>query len=195
MVLLAIVARFNDETKNICKVKISGGINIQKLKWIGYNVHLSGVGAETQHDIATTTYGSGFQGHNIPNQIIVILDILNTNQIHIANSPQTDANDKPIHNSNPYSNGLPLVLGDTLQTIQMGLGGITFDIAKTIHNDIEVEVLKYSDTGELVAMDTNTPILVDATGAVSGTAHENAFGTTALQSLVLYFDYDFAKYF
>lgn len=211
MVLLAIVARFNDKTKNSCKVKISGGINIQKLKWVGYSVSCDGVDNQVQDTTQTPIADGGqnnllgFQSHLIPNQLVVNLDILNTNQIHIANPRILDANGEGIENTNPYSNGLPLALGDSLNTIQMGMGDITFDIAKSIHNEINVNVLKYDATGKLVPMLTGTPFLCDINGDVDttqdgvgvdgGTKLDNIYGSVSLQSIILYFQYDFVKYF
>ena len=212
MVLLAIVARFNEQTKNKCKVKISGGVNIQKLKWVGYAVSCDGVDLQVQDTIDDTLASGGqnnskdFQGHLIPNQLVVNLDILNTNQVHIANPAKTDANSKTIENSNPYSNGLPLALSDSLNTIQMGMGDITFDLGKTIHNEVVVEVLKYADDGGLVPMNTGTPFLCDINNVVDTTASgtgndgahgfkDNIYGSVSVQSIILYFHYDFEKYF
>ena len=58
MVLLAIVARFNEKTKNKCKVKISGGVNIQKLKWVGYAISCDGVDKQVQ-ELADDAVASG----------------------------------------------------------------------------------------------------------------------------------------
>lgn len=212
MVLLAIVARFNEQTKNKCKVKISGGVNIQKLKWVGYAVSCDGIDLQVQDTIDDTLASGGqnnskdFQGHLIPNQLVVNLDILNTNQVHIANPAKTDANSKTIENSNPYSNGLPLALSDSLNTIQMGMGDITFDLGKTIHNEVVIEVLKYADDGGLVPMNTGTPFLCDINNVVDTTASgtgndgvngfkDNIYGSVSVQSIILYFHYDFEKYF
>ena len=212
MVLLAIVARFNEESGNKCKVKISGGVNIQKLKWVGYAVSCDGVDKSVQ-DTTETTLASGgqnnalgFQGHLIPNQLVVNLDILNTNQIHIANPAKLDANKKTIENSNPYSNGLPLAMTNSLNTIQMGMGEITFDIAKTIHNEVVVEVFKYANDGALIPMLTGTPFLCNEDGVVDAVAggtgkdgvngfKDNIYGAVSVQSIILYFHYDFEKYF
>ena len=212
MVLLAIVARFNEQTKNKCKVKISGGVNIQKLKWVGYAVSCDGVDKSVQ-DTTETTLASGgqnnalgFQGHLIPNQIIVNLDILNTNQIHIANPRTIDANGEGIENSNPYSNGLPLAMTDSLNTIQMGMGDITFDLGKSIHNEIEVEAMKYDNEGKLIPMLTGTSFLCNESGVVDAVAggtgkdgvngfKDNIYGAVSVQSIILYFQYDFEKYF
>lgn len=212
MVLLAIVAKFNEQSGNKCKVKISGGVNIQKLKWVGYAVSCDGVDSQVQ-DTTETTLASGgqnnalgFQGHLIPNQLVVNLDILNTNQVHIANPRLLDANGEGIENTNPYSNGLPLAMSDSLNTIQMGMGDITFDIARSIHNEIEVEVLKYNDLGKLVPMLTGTPFLCDVNNVVDTTASgtgkdgvnglkDNIYGSVSVQSIILYFHYDFERYF
>jgi len=212
MVLLAVVARFNEHSGNKCKVKISGGINIQRLKWVGYAVSCDGVDARVQATIDDTLATGGqnnsedFQGHLIPNQLVVNLDILNTNQVHIANPAQTDADGKFIENTNPYSNGLPLALSDSLNTIHMGMGDITFDIAKTIHNEVEVEVLKYDDNGKLVPMNTGTPFLCQEDNTIDTTPSgvgadgvngkkDNIYGSVSIQSIILYFHYDFEKYF
>lgn len=213
MPLLAVVARFNDKSKNKCKVKIAGGINLQKLRWVGYAVSLDGVdkqvqelvddsvaGGEGNGDIATLGQNNplGFQGHLIPNQIVVNLDILNTNQVHVANSAQTDANGDFIDNTNPYTNGLPLALSDSLNTIQMGMGDIQFEIGKTVRNEVVVEVLKYSDTGALIPMLTGTPYLCEIdgdVGVIAGGKTDNIYGSVSIQSIILYFHYDFSAYF
>ena len=215
MPLLAVVARFNDKSKNKCKVKIAGGINLQKLRWVGYAVSLDGVDKQVQDSVSDATVGAvgavstggqgnalGFQGHLIPNQLVVNLDILNTNQVHIANSAQTDADGNFIDNTNPYSNGLPLALSDSLNTIQMGMGDIQFEIGKTVRNEVEVEVLKYNDTGKLVPMPCGEPFLSDETNTITtiqtvgaNNQTNNIYGSVALQSLILYFHYDFSAYF
>lgn len=202
MVLLSIVARFDGDTGNKCKVKISGGINIQKLKWIGYAIALDGVDKQVQDSVplALSAGGQnnalGFQGSIIPNLLHIGLDVLGTSQVHIAN-PRQKVGNAFIENSNPFSNGLPVVLSDKLNTIQMWGQGITFDLGKTIHNEIEVEVLKYDNNGNLVAMLTGTPFLCEADGGVdtTGSTLDNIYGTTSIQSVVLYFDYDFSAYF
>ena len=204
MPLLAIVARFNDKSKNKCKVKIAGGINLQKLRWVGYAVSLDGVDKAVQETVDEAIASGGqnnplnFQGHLIPNQLVVNLDILNTNQVHIANSAQTDANGDFIDNTNPYSNGLPIALSDSLNTIQMGMGDIQFEIGKTVRNEVEVEVLKYSDSGALVPMNSGTPFLCDVNNVVTGVVGgktENIYGSVSIQSIILYFHYDFSAYF
>lgn len=206
MVLLSIVARFDGDTGNKCKVKISGGVNIQKLKWIGYAIALDGVDKQVQDSVPLAVGGAtngqnnalGFQGSIIPNLLHISLDVLGTSQVHIANPRQKSGN-AFIENSNPFSNGLPVVLSDKLNTIQMWGAGITFDLGKTIHNEIEVEVLKYDNNGKLIPMLTGTPFLVQADGTIdaTGTAgvFDNIYGTTSIQSVVLYFDYDFSAYF
>jgi len=190
MVLFAITARFNENNK--CRVKITGGINIQKMSMIGYAVALDGVDRQIQTGI---TNPLGFQGHIIPNQLVCNLDVVGTSQIHIATPEKTDSQGNKIANSNPYTTGIPLALSDSLNTIQMGMGGIQFDIGKTIHNEIVVEVLKYDDTGGLIPMPVGTPVLVDVNGLVSGTAANNIYGEATIQSLILYFNYDFNSYF
>lgn len=194
MVLFAITAKFNEATGNKAKVRITGGINLQKLQLVGYAVSLNGLQPSAQAAAA----GVGFQGHRIPNQLVVNLDVIGTSQIHIATSRKTSGtaiDAAPIENTNPYSTGIPLALGDTLKTIQFGLTGIEFDIGKTIHNEIIVEALKYDDEGGLVNMDTGTPVLVNSAGVVDGTAANNVFGQTTLQMITLYFNYDFNSYF
>lgn len=192
MVLFAISARYNAETGNKCRVRITGGINIQKLKMVGYAVSLNGVSRATQVGIAAA---AGFQGHIIPNQLVCNLDVVGTSQIHVATPQKTDSNGKIIANSNPYSTGIPLALSDSLNTIQMGMNGIEFNIGKTIHNEIVVEILKYDDDGSLVAMPTGTPVLVNSAGIVSGNAANDIFGESRVQSVILYFNYDFNSYF
>jgi len=191
MVLFAITAKFNANTGNKAKVKIVGGINLQKLKMVGYAVSLNGVSVADQQVVAQQPFG----GHILPNQVIVNLDVVGTSQIHNATSRKTDANSAPIENTNPYSVGIPLPIGDTLKTIQFGMNGIEFDIGKTIHNEIIVEALKYDDDGGLVPMPTGTPLKVQADGTVSGTAANNKFGSTTIQMITLYFNYDFNSYF
>jgi hypothetical protein len=201
MVLFAITARFNQESGHKCKVKITGGINIQKISLIGYAVSLDGVDRAVQSGIAAA---AGFQGHIIPNQVVCNLDMVGTSQIHIATPAKTDANGKLIENSNPYSTGIPLALASDLNTIQMGMGGIKFDIGKTIHNEIVVEMLKYDDNGGLIPMPVSTtnvagaithPVLVNAAGVVTGVAANDIYGETTIQSCILYFNYDFNSYF
>ena len=191
MVLFAITAKFNANTGNKAKVKIVGGVNLQKLKMVGYAVSLNGL----QWSAQATSGATPFQGHRIPNQVIVNLDVVGTSQIHNATSRKTDANSAPVENTNPYSTGIPLPMGDTLKTIQFGMNGVEFDIGKTIHNEIIVEALKYDDDGGLVNMDTGTPVLVNSDGEVDGTADNNVFGKTTLQMITLYFNYDFNSYF
>ena len=150
MVLFCVTARFNKETGNICKVKIVGGINLQKLSLIGYQVSLTGVSQKLKDsvklDIGGSTQGQGnadgFHGNLIPNQVICNIDVLSTNQIHNATAQVNDSNSNPIANTNPYSTGIPLVLESTLNTVKFGLTGIEFDIGKTIHNEIVVEINK-----------------------------------------------------
>jgi len=195
MVLFAITAKFNASTGNKAKVKITGGINLQKLQLVGYAVSLNGLQKSAQ---ATSSGALPFQGHRIPNQVICNLDVIGTSQIHIATSRKTNGilpTSPPVENTNPYSTGIPLAMGDTLKTIQFGLTGIEFDIGKTIHNEIVVEALKYDDEGGLVPMDTGVPILVDGNGLVDGTAANNVFGKTTLQMITLYFNYKFNSYF
>ena len=187
MVLFAITAKFNESTGNKAKVKITGGINLQKLQLVGYAVSLNGLQKSAQ--------GATFQGHRIPNQVICNLDVIGTSQIHIATSRKTNGTTQtspPVENTNPYSTGIPLAMGDTLKTIQFGLTGIEFDIGKTIHNEIVVEALKYDDEGGLVPMDTGTTNLVDENGLLIGTQN---FGKTTLQMITLYFNYKFNSYF
>ena len=188
MVLFAITAKFNASTGNKAKVKITGGINLQKLQLVGYAVSLNGIQKAAQSVVA-------FQGHRIPNQVICNLDVIGTSQIHIATSRKTNGTlttSPPVENTNPYSTGIPLAMGDTLKTIQFGLTGIEFDIGKTIHNEIVVEALKYDDEGGLVQMDTGVPILVDENGLLTGT---RIFGKPTLQMITLYFNYKFNSYF
>lgn len=192
MVLFAITARFDANSGNKCRVKITGGINIQKLKMVGYAVSLDGVDRSVQLAIGG---GAVFQGHIIPHQIVCNLDVVGTSQIHIATPEKTDADGKPVANSNPYSTGIPLALSDSLSTIQMGMDGIEFDIGKTIHNEIVVEVLKYDSDGSLIPMLTGSPVLVNSAGVVSGNAAHDIYGRTTLQNLILYFNYDFNSYF
>jgi hypothetical protein len=194
MVLFAITAKFNESTGNKAKVKITGGINLQKLQLVGYAVSLNGL----QKSAQATSGAVPFQGHRIPNQVICNLDVIGTSQIHIATSRKTNGSlttSPPVENTNPYSTGIPLAMGDTLKTIQFGLTGIEFDIGKTIHNEIVVEALKYDDEGGLVPMDTGTTNLVDENGLVDGTAANNVFGKTTLQMITLYFNYKFNSYF
>lgn len=193
MVLLTITAKFNENTGNKAKVKIVGGINLQKLKLVGYAVSLNGITIDQQAEVAAAA--ARFSGHILPNQVIVNLDVVGTSQIHNATSRKVDENDEPIENTNPYTTGIPLAIGDTLKTIQFGLNGIEFDIGKTIHNEIIVEALKYDDDNGLVPMPTGTPLKVQADGTVSGTAADNKFGSTTLQLITLYFNYDFSSYF
>ena len=82
MVLFAITAKFNESTGNKAKVKITGGINLQKLQLVGYAVSLNGLQKSAQ--------GATFQGHRIPNQVICNLDVIGTSQIHIATSRKTN---------------------------------------------------------------------------------------------------------
>ncbi len=192
MVLFAITARFNADSGNKCRVKITGGINIQKLTMVGYAVALDGVDRQVQTGIAAA---AGFQGHIIPNQVVCNLDVVGTSQIHIATPEKTNSDGQKIANSNPYSTGIPLALSDSLNTIQMGMNGIQFDIGKTIHNEIVVEMLKYDDDGGLIPMLTGEPVLVDVNGDVTGVAADDIYGRTTIQSVILYFNYDFNSYF
>lgn len=196
MVLFTITAKFNETTGHKARVKIVGGINLQKLQLVGYAVSLNGITIDQQAEI--TTAAGRFSGHILPDQIICNLDVVGTSQIHNATSRKTDGtaiSANPVENTNPYSTGIPLAIGDALKTIQFGLTGIEFDIGKTIHNEIVVEALKYDDEGGLVPMLTGTPLKVQADGTVSGTAADNKFGTTTVQMITLYFNYEFNSYF
>jgi len=196
MVLFTITAKFNETTGHKARVKIVGGINLQKLQLVGYAVSLNGITIDEQAAVATAA--GRFSGHILPDQIICNLDVVGTSQIHNATSRKTDGtavSANPVENTNPYSTGIPLAIGDTLKTIQFGLTGIEFDIGKTIHNEIVVEALKYDDEGGLVPMLTGTPLKVQADGTVSGTAANNKFGTTTVQMITLYFNYEFNSYF
>ena len=154
MVLLAFIGRFNANTKNKCKVQVGGvGVNIQKLKWVGYSVHLNGV-SQTDQQVSG---GVVWEGHQIPNQLMVNVDILSSNQLHVGTPATFDQAGGNFTQRHPYSQALPLALGDSLITTKFGLGDITFTINKRIHKDIEIEVLKFNDIGELVAMDTDEP--------------------------------------
>ena len=196
MVLFTITAKFNETTGHKARVKIVGGINLQKLQLVGYAVSLNGITIDQQAEIATAA--GRFSGHILPDQIICNLDVVGTSQIHNATSRKTDGtavSANPVENTNPYSTGIPLAIGDALKTIQFGLTGIEFDIGKTIHNEIVVEALKYDDEGGLVPMLTGTPLKVQADGTVSGTVADNKFGTTTVQMITLYFNYEFNSYF
>ena len=197
MVLFTITAKFNATTGNKARVKIVGGINLQKLQLVGYAISLNGITIDEQAEIAATAAGR-FSGHILPNQVICNLDVVGTSQIHNATSRKTDGTTitaNPLENTNPYSTGIPLAIGDTLKTIQFGLTGIEFDIGKTINNEIVVEALKYDDEGGLVPMPTGTPLKVQADGTVSGTPADNKFGSTTIQMVTLYFNYQFNSYF
>jgi hypothetical protein len=206
MVLFCVTARFNSKTGNVCKVKIVGGINLQKLSLIGYQVSLRGVSQKLKDSVKLAIGGStlgqnnpdGFHGNLIPNQVICNIDVLSTNQIHNATPQVNDSTTKvPITNTNPYSTGIPLCLESSLNTVKFGLTGIEFDIGKTIHNEIVVEINKYDNDGNIVAMDTKDPILVQENGIV-GTGTDpllNIYGSTSVQSVVLYFNYKFNSYF
>lgn len=199
MVLFTITAKFNATTGNKSRVKIVGGINLQKLKLVGYAVSLNGVTIDEQAAIATDA--QRFSGHLLPNQIVCNLDVVGTSQIHNATSRKTNGTAvtaNPVENTNPYSTGIPLAIGDTLKTVEFGLTGIEFDIGKTIHNEIVVEALKYDDEGGLVPMLVGTPLKVQADGIVAtggGAAAANKFGSTTLQMITLYFNYEFNSYF
>mgnify|MGYP003121497948 CR=1 FL=1 len=199
MVLFTITAKFNANTGNKAKVKIVGGVNLQKLKLVGYAISLNGITIDEQAEIVTAA--GRFSGHILPNQVIVNLDVVGTSQIHNATSRKTNGTlqtSPPVENTNPYSTGIPLPIGDTLKTIQFGMSGIEFDIGKTIHNEIIVEALKYDDEGGLIPMPTGTPLKVKADGTVEtggGAAAANKFGSTTIQMITLYFNYDFNSYF
>lgn len=206
MVLFSINARFNASTGNKTKVKITGGINLQKLSLIGYAVSLNGVGRQTQEGtgagearnaaVLAGTFTTGFQGHRIPNVLLVNLDVVGgSSNVHNATSQTETAAGVPVENTNPYSSSIHLPMSDTLHTIQMGMDGIKFDIGKTIHNEIEIEVSKYDGQGNIVAMDTGTPALVDSDGDATAATANKAFGSTTLQNITLYFNYDFSSYF
>ena len=80
----------------------------------------------------------------------------------------------------------------------MGMGDIQFEIGKTVRNEVEVEVLKYSDSGALVPMNSGTPFLCDVNNVVTGVVGgktENIYGSVSIQSIILYFHYDFSAYF
>jgi len=207
MVLFCVTARFNSKTGNVCKVKIVGGINLQKLSLIGYQVSLRGVSQKLKDSVKLAIGGStlgqnnpdGFHGNLIPNQVICNIDVLSTNQIHNATPQVNDSTTKvPITNTNPYSTGIPLCLESSLNTVKFGLTGIEFDIGKTIHNEIVVEINKYDNDGNIVAMDTKDPILVQENGIVDASGSDpllNIYGSTSVQSVVLYFNYKFNSYF
>lgn len=184
MVLLAFIGRFNANTKNKCKVQVGGvGVNIQKLKWVGYSVHLNGVSQTDQQ----VTGSQVWEGHQTPNQLMVNIDILSSNQLHVGTPATFDQAGGNFTQRHPYSQALPLALDDNLVTTKFGLGDTTFTINKRIHKDIEIEVLKFNDKGELVPMDTDAP-----TATVDG---DKKSGSVQLQSIILYFQYDFVSYF
>ena len=178
MVLLALVGRFNENTGNKCKVQVGGvGVNIQQLRMVGYSISLRGVTRADQEAIA-------WESHIVPDQLIVNVDILSSNQIHVGTPATFDTVGGNFTQKHPFTQGIPLATSSELKTTKFGLGDISFQINKRIHKDIEIEVLKYNDKGELVPMDVGTPAIVDT-----------KYGTTTLQSIILYFQYDFISYF
>ena len=189
MVLLAFIGRFNANTKNKCKVQVGGvGVNIQKLRWVGYSVHLNGVSQTDQRDTTDAQNNAiVFEGHQTPNQLMVNIDILSSNQLHVGTPATFDQAGGNFTQRHPYSQALPLALDDSLVTTKFGLGDTTFTINKRIHKDIEIEVLKFDDKGELVPMDTDAPAIT--------TSDKKKTGSVQLQSIILYFQYDFVSYF
>jgi hypothetical protein len=158
-------------------------VNIQKLRWVGYSVHLNGVSQTEQKVDASQVW----EGHQIPNQLMVNIDILSSNQLHVGTPATFDQAGGNFTQRHPYTQALPLALDDNLVTTKFGLGDTTFTINKRIHKDIEIEVLKFDDKGELVPMDTDAP---------TATVDDNKKkGSVQLRSIILYFQYGFVSYF
>ena len=154
------------------------GVAAQKINLVGYQVILN---APTGTSVADTS---------LPSRVFVELDFVGGTQLHVASSPHPD-------NQNEYEHihALPLCIGETLNTIQMGLNPISFNVGQRINKHINIRV-KVMDSvagtstyGKLVPIETDSPALL-ATKVGNG-----ATAIATLHSIVLYFDYPFVSLF
>lgn len=178
MVLFCIhVAPHQNDGGSKQTVKLTGlGLNVQKLRLIGYSVVLD------KGSIALDQV-------KIPDHIIVNLDFLSSNQCHIASPSEfvSNGNVKTPTQIFPHTQGIPLPL-ESLSTVRFGMGGMELEIGKRIHRDIEVEIKRHdTETGKLIGIDVGAPNESDST------KENHKFAT--LQHLILYFSYDWVSYF
>tara|TARA_Y100000592_G_scaffold100103_1_gene178614 strand:+ start:405 stop:923 length:519 start_codon:yes stop_codon:yes gene_type:complete len=146
------------------RLKMSAGsLPVQKLVLCGYAVNIR------KHD----TLQAGSE-HKIPDHLVVELDQISTSQINVASPPVQKDSENYTH-----SHGIPLPLSDSLNTIQMGMAPLEFDVNKKLNRIMKVNIKYYNDNNELVPMTTTT----------------NNTGQVAIEHLLLYFQYDFAGNF
>ena len=154
------------------------GVAAQKINLVGYQVILN---APTGTAVADTS---------LPSRVFVELDFVGGTQLHVASSPHPD-------NQNEYEHihALPLCIGETLNTIQMGLNPISFNVGQRINKHINIRV-KVMDSvagtstyGKLVPIETDSPTLLATKVGLGAPAK------ATLHSIVLYFDYPFVSLF
>ena len=146
------------------RLKLSGlSPSIQKLTLVGFSCNLS------KH--ATLAGGAS---HQIPDHIVVDIDNLQSSQINIASPPKTQGGDDYVQ-----THGIPIPLSDNLNTIQMGMAPLEFDLNRRLSKLVNISIKYFDSNNDLVPMTTYT----------------TNQGQVAIQHLILYFQYNFSGLF
>lgn len=155
------------------------GVAAQKLSLIGYQVIMNKPTATAAAAVV------------LPSRLYVELDFVGGTQLHVASSPNPNDTTQYEH-----IHALPLVLG-SLNTINMGMGGIEFNISQRINKHIKINVKRLDDDstsntyGKLIPVKTDSPTYLQ-TQVAAGSIPAS---TTTLHSITLYFDYPFVSLF
>ena len=159
------------------------GVSAQKCKLVGYQVVFR------KNDSGVDSI--------IPSQIFVNLDFIGGSQLHVASGRRVGTNTDYQH-----IHAIPLATADGLVTTNFGLNPIEFNIGQRINKHINIEVTRYDDNpnssnyGRLIPISTDTAAALTTRYALP---NDNPLqlvpGTVALQSLMLYFHYDFSSIF
>ena len=161
------------------------GVSAQSCKLVGYQV--------------VFRQGTGMTAatNKIPSQIFVELDFVGGSQLHVASGRQLGTNTQYQH-----IHAIPLACSSDLTTVNFGLNPIEFNISQRINKHINISVKRYDDNpnstsyGKLVPISTDSAARLAERYALSNTDPQHLIsGSVALQSLVLYFDYDFSSIF
>lgn len=157
------------------------GVAAQKINLVGYQVIMNK---------ATNTLNSQAV---IPSRVYVELDFVGGTQLHVASSPHPT-------NQNQYEHihALPLCLKSELNTIQMGLNPISFNVGQRINKHINIRVkIMDSDSTHTATYGKLIPIKTDSSAYLQTQVDAGTIpaSTTSLHSVVLYFDYPFVSLF
>lgn len=161
------------------------GVSAQKIKLVGYQV------------VFRQGTGMSAATNKIPSQVFVDLDFVGGSQLHVASGRKIGTNTQYQH-----IHAIPLACEDDLTTIKFGLNPIEFNISQRINKHINISVKRYDDNsssttyGKLVPISTDSADRLAERYALAATDPQHLIsGSVALQSLVLYFDYDFSSIF